>query len=160
MKKTMAIALLLLSPIAFAKNFTPNMLVGSWQCEAKFSFPSNKSQGKENYVITYYQNGSYSGKSTFQQTRYNDSYQTSFDYTGFWWLYQDRLSSNFETIKNYQISNPKVEALNQFEKDLKEDKTFDHYKIVKLTQNTLIKELAWEEQARLAGNIIDVCQRI
>lgn len=67
MKKLFAIGLIMSSPLTFAKEFNPNLLVGTWECEAKFYMLQGSLVGIEKSRMTFYTNGNYHSTSQTKQ---------------------------------------------------------------------------------------------
>lgn len=160
MKKLLAIALLTLSPFTFAKDFNPDLLVGKWQCEARFDYSQGDLAGIEKNTFNFYSNGYYKGSSDIKEKIDRQNFSSKMLYNGQWEIRGDILSYNIEVVTDYKSDNPQIESEYEFEKEFKQDKSFTGLKIVKLTKNTLITELSKKDQIEMKGNSIETCHRI
>lgn len=128
------LSLLLLSSTVLAKPFDADLLVGKWQCFAKFNFASLDIKGTEHIFAEYKNDGTYETKTVSYMVMDNQKVLMKTQAIGKWEINQDIYSSNWEELLSYEANNPELEQRYEFEKSMREDKEFEHNQIVKLSK--------------------------
>ncbi|WP_019519150.1 hypothetical protein [Faucicola boevrei] len=161
MKKLLLTALLAISPMTFAETISSDMVLGKWQCEAKFNYPRLGFKGTENYKTIYYNDGNHKQVSVINaHTSDFGKNMIEIKGRGKWYIKDNHLFENFEKIDHYQASNQAYEDYYQTREYLENDKSFSEYSIHQLSVDKIIfKEVMNDEDSQSDYNS-SICQRI
>lgn len=141
MKKLFLTVLIAISPMTFAKDFNPNLLVGKWQCEEYFDYPIVNLKGKETSIISYNKDGTYHSQNILDEVDDGQKNVITLEAEGRWRVKGNILSVNTENLISYQATNPNIEGNQFFEEGLRNDKSFLDMQIINLTENKLVLNL-------------------
>lgn len=159
MKKLLTLALLTLSPLTFAKEFNPDLLVGKWQCEANYNYKDNDYHGTDNLNITISANGNYVFESHAKESIDGKNFNTATKYLGKWQLKDDIFTVEINNVLSYTNDHPEIEAIYQFGKNYEGTDGYIETKVLQLTKNTFISELSKSDQQEYIGNYLQICRR-